>query len=78
MACVAAPIIGGPRPLTQATTHPPKPSISHTYDTLKHEEPVTYAYVWPNEVALIEVNSNLYAVVLDVGQGVHLAWIGAV
>ena len=39
MACVAAPIIGGPRPLTQATTHPPKPSISHTYDTLKREEP---------------------------------------
>ena len=23
MACVVAPIIGGPRPLTQATTHPP-------------------------------------------------------
>ena len=38
MECVATPIIGGPTP-TQATTHPPKPSISRTYDTRKHEEP---------------------------------------
>lgn len=47
MACVADPIIGGPRPLPTATTHPPTPTpntpISLTYYTLKHEEPVNLA-----------------------------------
>ena len=41
--CVATPIIEGPRPLPTATTHPPptpNTSISLTYYTLKHEEPV--------------------------------------
>ena len=41
VACVAAPIIGGPRPLPTATTHPPHlcTSIGSSYHTLKHEEP---------------------------------------
>ena len=41
VACVAAPIIGGPRPLPAATTHPPTPDtpISSTYYTPNHEEP---------------------------------------
>jgi hypothetical protein len=38
MACVAAPIIGG---LDRYPSNDvPKPSIGHTYDTLKHEEPL--------------------------------------
>ena len=39
--CLAAPIIGGPRPLPTATTHPPHlhTSIGSSYHTLKHEEP---------------------------------------
>ena len=41
--CVAAPIIGGPRPLPSVTTHPPAPGtpISSTYYTPEHEEPVS-------------------------------------
>ena len=41
VACVAAPIIGGPRPLPTATTHPPHlcTSIDPAYNTLKREEP---------------------------------------
>ena len=41
MACVAAPIIGGPRPLPGVTTRPPHlyTSIGFTYHTLKREEP---------------------------------------
>ena len=41
VACVAAPIIGRPRPLPAATTHPPTPDtpISSTYYTPNHEEP---------------------------------------
>ena len=40
MACVAAPSIGGPRPLPGVTTHPltPDTPISSTYCTLKREE----------------------------------------
>ena len=43
LGCVAAPIIGGPRPLPTATTHPPhlRTSIGSSYHTLKHEEPLT-------------------------------------
>ena len=40
--CLAAPTIGGPRPLPTATTHPPlhlRTSIDPAYNTLKHEEP---------------------------------------
>ena len=39
--CVAAPIIGGSRPLPTATTHPPhlRTSIGSSYHTLKREEP---------------------------------------
>ena len=41
VACVAAPIIRGPRPLPGVTTHPPHlyTSIGSSYHTLKHEEP---------------------------------------
>ena len=45
VACVAAPIIGGPRHLPTATTHPPlhlRTSIGSSYHTLKREEPVTF------------------------------------
>ena len=40
--CVAAPIIGGPRPLPGVTTRPPHlyTSIGFTYHTLKREEPL--------------------------------------
>ena len=42
VACVAAPIIGGPRPLPGVTTRPPHlyTSIGFTYHTPKREEPV--------------------------------------
>ena len=42
VACVAAPIIEGPRPLPSVTTHPPHlyTSIGFTYHTLKREEPL--------------------------------------
>jgi len=42
VACVAAPIIGGPRPLPGVTTRPPHlyTSIGFSYHTLKREEPV--------------------------------------
>ena len=42
VACVAAPIIGGPRPLPGVTTRPPHlyTSIGFTYHTLKREEPL--------------------------------------
>ena len=46
MACVAAPIIGGPRPPpAQRRTHPtpPKNPIGPAYHTLKCEEPVNPA-----------------------------------
>ena len=41
--CVAAPIIGGPRPLPTATTHPPHLCTSRgsSYHTLIREEPVS-------------------------------------
>ena len=43
LSCVAAPIIGGSRPLTQATTHPPHLCTSRgsSYHTLIREEPVS-------------------------------------
>ena len=46
MACVATPIIGGPRPPpAQRRTHPtpPKDPIGPAYHTLKCEEPVNPA-----------------------------------
>ena len=46
MACVAAPIIGGPRPPpAQRRTHPtpPKNPIGPAYHTLKCEEPLSLA-----------------------------------
>ena len=42
VACVAAPIIEGPRPLPGVTTHPPlhlRTSIDPAYYTLKREQP---------------------------------------
>ena len=62
VACVATPIIGGPRPLPTATTHPPHlcTSIGSSYHNLKREEPLNRALTRHLDVMKISVDSLSY------------------